>query len=65
MTEEDETARPGLGLAPVVAVQLLASPVGDLAGGEQGGQGGPDKTGSVLLSSLITSTCNHLNRLIL
>ena len=38
MTDEDETPGVELVLVPVVAVQLLASPVGHLTGGEQGGQ---------------------------
>ena len=62
MTDEDQTPGLELVLAPVVALQLLASPVGHLTGGEQGGQRWPANSGSVLsiivkLGLLILSTC--------
>ena len=46
MTEEDEAPGAELEVGPVVAVQLLASPVAHLTGGEQGRQRGPDSRGS-------------------
>ena len=48
MTDEDETPGVELVLVPVVAVQLLASPVGHLTGGQQAGQRWPANSGSVL-----------------
>ena len=47
MTDEDETPGLELVLVPVVALELLASPVGYLTGGEQGGQRWPANSGSV------------------
>ena len=46
MTEEDEAPGAELEVVPVVAVQLLASPVAHLPGGEQGRHRGPESTRS-------------------
>ena len=63
MTDEDETLGVGLGLAPVVAVECLASPVVDLTGGEQGGERRPDNTlvsSSVILLLLLRLQYNKV-----
>ena len=56
MTEEDEALSAEVGVGPVVAVKLLASPVAHLTGGEQGRQRGPD-------SIYIVEYCDCLIRL--
>ena len=52
MTEEDEAPGAELEVGPVVAVQLLASPVAHLTGGEQGRQRGPDSSKYIYWSTV-------------